>query len=237
MYYSTEKEMEMLDELAVRGGLEIRQMMELAGWHMILLFRILEIPLSALVCIVVGNGNKGGDGLSAARHLANYGWNVSVVLVSGDITDNSWHHLNLVRQMQIPTVLYEEDKAIASKMIKDGDILIDSLIGYHLDGAPYGVFAEIIEIMNKTQKKIIAYDIPTGINATSGECFSPCISAFATLTLALPKRAFQNRDKNAFIFGKVFIADLGIPRYLYDKIAENSRPHFERSADGLILLN
>jgi len=59
MYYATIKEMERLDALAVENGLEIRQMMELAGWHMVRVFRKLGIPQKAKVTVVCGKEIKG----------------------------------------------------------------------------------------------------------------------------------------------------------------------------------
>lgn len=103
MYYSTAKEMEKLDKFAVSNGLNIGQMMELAGWHMVEVFRQLKISKSKKIAIVCGTGNKGGDGLSAARHLYNYGYRkISVILISSKIKDDPKHHLNLLKKMKIP---------------------------------------------------------------------------------------------------------------------------------------
>ena len=92
MYYATAKEMERVDELAVQNGLAIEQMMELAGAHILSIFEKLDIDKDQKTVIVCGKGNKGGDGLSAARHLINHGWDVSVVLVSEDIKPDPMHH-------------------------------------------------------------------------------------------------------------------------------------------------
>jgi len=224
MYYATAKEMERLDKLAVENGLEIRQMMELAGWHMVSLFETLRISKLSSVVVMVGKGNKGGDGLSAARHLANHGWDVSVILLSETISADSRHHLGLLKKMRVPTMIYENNKSKARWVIEHSTVLIDALIGYHLDGPPRGLFKEVIELMNKSGKKIIAYDLPSGIDATTGECLHPCIQARATLSLALPKRAFKVK-KSTVACGKIFLADIGIPNFLYDRIHGGSRPH------------
>lgn len=232
MYYATAKEMEKLDALAVAGGLDIRQMMEIAGWHMVGLLKNMRIPKGARVVIVVGKGNKGGDGLSAARHLANYGWRVSVIVVSSTMSVDAQHHLALVKKMKIPVVLFPKHKNAARALIKGAGVLIDALLGYHLDGPPYGVFKEAILLMNASGKKIIAYDLPSGIDATSGECLEPCIRSTATLSLALPKRAFTVRSARAKS-GDIVLADIGIPAFLYDRIAFGVRPPFD-SRTGLV---
>ncbi|PIR74789.1 MAG: NAD(P)H-hydrate epimerase [Candidatus Magasanikbacteria bacterium CG10_big_fil_rev_8_21_14_0_10_47_10] len=228
MYYATAKEMERLDNLAVQNGLEIRQMMELAGWHMFSLLAGLKISTRAKIVIVVGKGNKGGDGLSAARHLVNNGWDVSALLLSREISPDAEHHLQMITMMKVPIMLYSKNKEKACRLIGISDILIDALIGYHLDGTPRGVFKEVIKLINATGKKIIAYDLPSGIDATSGECRSLCVQAYATLSLALPKRAFRIKKSRAAC-GRIFIADIGIPEFLYDEISSGSRPVFEHS--------
>jgi len=225
MYYATEKEMEQLDKLAVQNGLEIRQMMELAGWHMISLFNILRISRQSPIVVIVGKGNKGGDGLSAARHLANYGWEVSVILLSKIISADALHHLSLLKKMRVPIIVYGENRPRALSVIEHSAVLVDALIGYHLAGSPRGLFKEIIELMNNAGKRIIAYDLPSGIDATSGKCLYPCVQAHVTLSLALPKQAFKIK-KSKVACGKIFLADIGIPSFLYDKIRKKSRPYF-----------
>jgi len=235
MYYVTKKEIAKLDKLAVKNGLEIRQMMELAGWQMISLFKKLKIPQAAGIVIVCGKGNKGGDGLSAARHLVNNGWKVSVVLLLKNLKDDPKHHLKLLKKMNVPVILYSKNKAQAQRVIKNSKVLIDALIGYNLKGAPRGLFGEVIKFMNNTRNKIIAYDLPSGVNTTSGQCLSPCIKAYATLSLAIPKRAFNYKQSRS-VCGKIFVADIGIPKFLYNKVHLRSRPSFEKYNSGLVPL-
>ncbi|MBU0613219.1 NAD(P)H-hydrate epimerase [Patescibacteria group bacterium] len=227
MYYSTEKQMEKLDILAVQYGLEIRQMMELAGFHMLELFRQLKISKTAKVIVVVGNGNKGGDGLCATRHLINNGYKASVILVSTKISTDSFHQLKLLRKMKANVLLYSRRKKECQEMVLKSDILLDSLIGYHLEGAPRGVFKELIELLNSSKARIVAYDIPSGMDSTTGKCYDPCIEAFATLTLALPKKAFLANNGKKYS-GRLFLGDIGIPDFLYDKISKDSRPNFNK---------
>jgi len=235
MHYATEKQMEKLDTLAVQHGLQIRQMMELAGWHIVEVFERLNISKRAKVVIVVGKGNKGGDGLCAARHLINHSWRVSVVLVSKKMSEGALHQLKLLQKMKADIILYPRSRVKAVKLIKKSDVIIDSLIGYHLKGAPRGFFKELIELINAVCKKVIAYDIPSGLDSTTGECLEPTIRAYTTLTLALPKQAFETRSGRK-MSGKIFLGDIGIPDFLYDKIACNSRPRFNKGVNGILKL-
>lgn len=219
--------MERLDILAVQYGLEIRQMMELAGFHMLEVFRLQKISKKLVITVIVGKGNKGGDGICAARHLINNGYKVSVILISNEISLDSRHHLKLLKKMKADILLYPRNKKQCQQRIMKSNILIDSLIGYHLQGAPRGLFKELIEVMNSSKKSIIAYDIPSGMDSTSGKCYDPCIKAKATLTLALPKKAFLKKLGKEHS-GKLFLGDIGIPNFLYNKIKKNSRPKFEK---------
>lgn len=224
IYFATAKEMERLDQIAVEAGLEIRQMMELAGWHMLELLRLLKVEKRSRVVVVCGRGNKGGDGLAAARHLANYGYDVSVVLESTQLKPDPEHHLRLVQQMKIPVSIHNSP-AETSRLLRNADVIVDALIGYHLDGAPRGNFARLIELINSSPAKKIAYDVPSGLDATSGQCLGVCIQADATLTLALPKKAFSTPEGRRYS-GKVYLADIGIPKFLYEKAGSLPRPDF-----------
>ncbi len=236
LYYATASEIEKLDQLAVKYGLEIRQMMELAGWYILAVFDELKIPKYAKVIVVCGKGNKAGDGLSAARHLINHGWKVEVVLLTKQLSSNAKHHLKLIEEMKASILLFSRNKKKVEKVLKKADIIIDALIGYRLKGAPRGACGEIIKMINNVNKKVIAYDIPTGIDVTTGECFDPGIIAEATLTLGLPKKAFQLK-KTLKHSGQIFLADIGIPAFIYDQLAIGSRPDFEASNRSLIKLS
>lgn len=232
-YYATASEIEKLDELAIENGLEIKQMMELAGWHILSVLRHLRISKRAKVTVVCGKGNKGGDGLSAARHLINNGWEVSIIILSKELAPNPKHHLKLLRKMDTEVYLYDDSKSESGKLISKADVIIDALIGYHLKGAPRGDYVKVITLLNKSKAKIIAYDLPTGIDATTGECFTPSVRADATLTLALPKAAFK-KNKARKNSGKIYLADIGIPAFLYDRISPGIRPDFEIGRKSLI---
>jgi hydroxyethylthiazole kinase-like uncharacterized protein yjeF len=230
MYYSTAKEMEKLDTLAVENGLSIIQMMELAGFHMTTVFQKLRIPKTKKIVVLIGVGNKGGDGLSAARHLINNGWShISIILSRKKTTRPSAHHRKLLEEMKIEMVYYNSKSLDHIKeLITEADVIIDSLIGYHLKGAPHGPIADLIMIANASKKFIISYDMPSGIDATTGKCHNPSITAKATLTLALPKKLFLEKcaDDQS---GKIFLGDIGIPAFLYEKIKTGSRPAFDVS--------
>ena len=221
--------MERLDQVAVDSGLEIRQMMELAGWHMVRLFERLEVEAGASVAIVCGVGNKGGDGLAAARQLVNYGWDVQIILVERLVSEDAQHQLKIAQDMKIPVMQFDA----AGIGFGQKDVVIDSLIGYHLDGPPRGLMAEAIKAINDAKALVVAYDLPSGLDPTTGACLQPCVRADSTLALALPKKAFLT-EPGRQVSGRVFLADIGIPAWMYDRINKGSRPPF---SSGLLELS
>lgn len=231
MRYYSEKEIELLDRLAIKNGLQVRQMMELAGFQMLNLFGILKIDRLALITIVCGKGNNGGDGLCAARFLANNGWKVEIVLATSDLNEDGNHQFLLLKKMGVPVVIFNKNPRKAGKMIDNADIIVDALLGYHISGNPRIPYNEIIHLINRSEAKVLAYDLPSGLSA-NGNFFEPHIRADYTLTLAVPKTAFKDPIARAES-GKVYVADIGIPSFLYDKIQKNSRPDF---CGGIMML-
>jgi len=71
--------------------------------------------------------------------------------------------------------------------------------------------------------------VPSGLDATSGECFQPCIRAAATLTLALPKTGLLTAGGRAAA-GRLYLADIGIPPALYRRLGLTVGPIFARTA-------
>lgn len=227
MYFATAEDMSTLDNAAVENGLEIKQMMELAGFNILNLFKHLQIDNHKKITILVGKGNKGGDGLTAARHLGNYGFEVSVVIISKDLQPEPEHQLNLIKKMAIGIHLFYETTD-APALIRGSDVIIDAMIGYRLKGSPKGDYRNATEIANDTDSYKIAYDIPTGIEPSTGKCNNPCFIADATLTLGLPKRAFKTAKAKKFV-GELYLADIGIPEHIYDIVKKGCRPGFSIS--------
>lgn len=232
LYHATAEEMMELDAEAVRRGIDIRQMMELAGWHMLRVFKKLRIKNTAHVVVVAGKGNKGGDGIAAARHLSNNGYSVQIVMLAKRISKESEHHLKIADAMGVPIWYWNEDKGSAINILNSADVIIDALIGYRLEGSPRKQYSELIEGLNMKSTKMISYDFPTGINPTTGVPTAHFIKADATLSLALPKKLFESAEARKYC-GRIFLADIGIPSYVYDVVHARSRPDFN---DGMIEL-
>ena len=217
--YVTAEEMRKIDDMSIREfRVDVLMLMENAGRAAAVLARqmLLGQTIGKRVACLVGAGNNGGDGMVAARHLAN--WGAVVKVISGTSKDKMKSvplgQLNIIEKMGIPILSTDHT-------LGDYDLLIDSLIGYGLEDNPRDRIATIIKDANASGRPILALDVPSGMNATTGEAYDPCIKATATLTLALPKTGFLAPRASPYV-GDLYLADISIPRKVYQSFGQKS---------------
>jgi NAD(P)H-hydrate epimerase len=191
----------MVDELHI----ELAQMMENAGRALADIAIRRFAPRTTAV--LAGSGGNGGGGLVAARHLANRGVDVGVTLAVPEpaLAPVPAHQLDILRRMGV---------ALAPNPGR-ADLVIDALIGYSLRGDPEGRAAELIEWAGRGPAPVLALDLPSGLDATTGRAGTPCIRAAATLTLALPKTGLLRAPEQV---GRLFLADISVPRAVYRRL-------------------
>jgi NAD(P)H-hydrate epimerase len=217
--YVTAEEMRRVDGAAIEGcGIDVLSLMENAGAvTAILAIRIMgRRPSQMRVACLAGKGNNGGDGLVASRHLHNWGADVAVVLSTArdGLGGVAARQLRSVEEMGIPV----HD---AGADLVGFDILLDALLGYNAIGAPREDVAKLIRRANDSKVPILAVDIPSGLDPTTGEPSDPCITARATLTLALPKTGFLNPASRKFV-GDLYLGDVSIPKRVYSEFSQNT---------------
>lgn len=169
------------------------------------------------VVVLIGNGNKGGGGLAAARHLANMGFAVEPVLgaVEEEMPLASKRQLHILRQAGIAEPKGQEaSEFILHERLHRADLVIDALVGYGLVGPPSGISAACSEMCNEAHRPVLAVDVPTGVNATTGEVSDGAVRAATTLALALPKKGTIERAARDYV-GELYVADIGIPRSVH----------------------
>jgi NAD(P)H-hydrate epimerase len=214
---------------ADKGGLTYAEMMENAGRAVAeaILHRV-KITEETRILILCGSGNNGGDGLVAARFLHNWGARVTVVMA--DHPDNfsqltKWHS-GVLRSMFVST-LYPTNNLQFRDTINGSDLIIDALIGYNLQGNPQGMYAALVNMANASGKKIIAVDVPTGLDSNTGQPYEPCIKARYTLTFALPKKGLLEKHAGSYT-GELWIGDIGIPHEAYELMGLHVENIFEK---------
>jgi len=217
--YVTAEEMRKIDDVTIQEfHVDVLMLMENAGRATATLAKqmLRETTFGKRVACLVGGGNNGGDGMVAARHLANWGADVSVIVgtTKDRMKDVPLGQLQVLEKMGIPILSTDYN-------LRDYDLLIDGLIGYGLEGNPRDKVAMIIKDANASGRQILALDLPSGMNATTGEVYDPCIKAAATLTLALPKTGFLAPNASPLV-GDLFLADISIPRSVYERFRQHS---------------
>jgi len=115
------------------------------------------------------SGNNGGDGLVIARQLHSGGGRVKVFLLGDSSKYRGAAKTNFSIITQLPVELIKlENVSIAKKDIAHCDVIIDAIFGTGLDRPVTGLVEEVIRLINKSKKRILALDIPSGINGNTG---------------------------------------------------------------------
>jgi len=197
--------------------IDLIQMMENAGRNLAHLARVRFLnnnPADKKVVVLAGSGGNGGGALTGARHLHNWGAEVNVFLTrpSETLAPATFQQLEILHVMKIPISLPG-----AIPKLEETDLIVDGIIGYSLSGPPQGSAADLIHWANEQGFPILALDVPSGIDATTGKVFDLAIRASATMTLALPKTGLRPPEAKAFV-GELYLADIGVPSFLYKKI-------------------
>lgn len=215
----TADEMREVDRLMIhKYGIELIQMMENAGRN------LADLATGFLgssaggkrVIVASGKGNNGGGGLAAARHLSNWGAKVTVLVPgAAAFSGVSKHQWEILARLPVETIVGADAEALLNSA--DSDLVIDALVGYSLSGNPRGWLRNIIKAINGLDVPVMALDVPSGLDATTGKVFEPCIEASATMTLALPKTGLLEKEARR-VTGTLYLADIGVPAALYEQM-------------------
>jgi NAD(P)H-hydrate epimerase len=196
-------------------------LMENAGWAAVEAIRRWRGQLSGqAVAIVVGPGNNGGDGLVVARLLQQAGCRVILyALVSpstwgGDVALN-WH---IVQKMQVRVVevTKKEDVDVCQRGFAQADFLVDAIFGTGLSRRVEGHYAVVIDLMNGSDRPIVAVDTPSGLESDSGKPLGACVRAALTVTFALAKFGHVVAPGAGYA-GRLEVADIGIPSAIVEE--------------------
>jgi hydroxyethylthiazole kinase-like uncharacterized protein yjeF len=208
----TASEMADADRLAIEGGVPGLTLMENAG-RAVADEVSRRFPDAGLVAVLGGPGNNGGDGFVAARHLRERGYAVRLGL-AGDVS-------RLPADAAIMAKLWTgEIEPLAPELLAGADVVVDALFGAGPARPIEGELGRLIATVNASGIPVIAVDVPSGIDGTTGAVRGVAIRATATVTflrlkpghLLLPGRTHC---------GETILADIGIP----DRVLEIIKPH------------
>ena len=210
----TVEEMRSIEQQAAKVGLPSEVLMENAGLAVAQhTKKWLGSVLGRRFLVLVGPGNNGGDGLVVARHLHDWGANVTVY--SPSPRADSDVNLQLCRQRGIDIAGEQMGRHRWTTCCRRADVVIDAFFGTGssrpLDGAFKQALLNVKEARSRNKNlKVVALDLPSGLNADTGAVDDACVPADLTITLGYPKHGLF-LFPGAGMLGRLVIADIGIP--------------------------
>lgn len=196
-------------------GLPGRVLMECAGRGVVeALVRRYGDVMPGPVAVLCGKGNNGGDGLVAARHLLERGWQVDTLVLAapeslrGDVAAN---YELLLRAGGVPRHLPDE-AVVATTLtaLRRPRLIVDALLGTGLDAAPAPHLAAAIGWIRDAAVPVVAVDLPSGLDSDSGRPPGAVVRAELTVTFAAAKLG-QVLNPGVDACGELVVVDIGIP--------------------------
>ncbi|MBW2094880.1 MAG: NAD(P)H-hydrate dehydratase [Deltaproteobacteria bacterium] len=173
------------------------------------------------VVLLCGRGNNGGDGYVVARYLHQAGLDVSIAILSqlDRITGDARTNLDIIRKMdlalhEIPDGETWED---FRHRLHHSKCIVDAILGTGLNAPVRGFYRTVIDDLNKLQKPVMSIDVPSGLNADSGQVMGVAVKADLTVTFGFPKLG-QVVFPGAGLVGRLVRIDIGIPACVSEKI-------------------
>ncbi len=173
------------------------------------------------ICVVAGNGNNGGDAIVVARYLAKLSKNVKLFILSESkekLSEDNRKNLDIYEKFNLNyRFLNSENFEILREELKDCELIVDGIFGTGFKPPVKGYREDIIKIINESKKPVVSIDLPSGIDADSGDIKGICIKAKITVTFGYLKLCHILYPALDYC-GKVFLANISLnDKYAYVK--------------------
>ena len=188
-------------------------LMENAGRGAVAVLEAKGVGGKVVVC--AGKGNNAGDGFVMARHLENRGHQVRVLLFCdpADLKGDAAINFQILAAAQTPVEVLGggfEDRAL-SVQLSDANWIVDALLGTGMKGEIREPFGRIIRAINQSTAKVLAVDLPSGMDCDTGKPLGECIRADVTATFVARKIGFDEPGASN-LTGEIHVVDIGVPR-------------------------
>ncbi len=175
---------------------------------------LLALGVRGPVVVCCGKGNNGGDGLVVARRLASFGVTPRVLLFADPptLSPDAAAQWRIVEAMDLPRQVHAGptlDGEALTSLFARADWIVDALFGTGLASPARPPFDALIAWINAGPARTLAVDLPSGLDADTGEPMGPTVRARHTVTFVAPKIGFRNPSAAAFL-GRVHVADIGV---------------------------
>lgn len=218
----TVEEMTALERASDKAGVSVDALMRNAGLavanHIIQKF---PSELKGGILVLVGPGNNGADGVITASYLHRYGVQVQIYECTTRKNDNGNTELINENIIPISKAVNDPNLALLHKHLSSNSIVIDAILGTGNNRPIEGQLRHILQQVTTARKggaRVLAIDMPTGLNADTGEVDPSCPGADITIALGYPKIGHFTFP-GASVRGTLEIVDIGIPSGLDEKVS------------------
>ncbi len=184
---------------------------------------LLQLGINGDVVICCGKGNNAGDGFVIARHLENAGSSVTVLLAGPSTSLAGDAAVNFGVLQKSGTRIIEPSPTNLSGLwqseLASADWIVDALLGTGTSGALREPFITAIDALNAAGKKVLAIDLPSGMDCDTGQPLDRCVRATCTATFVARKPGFDAPGATAYT-GQIHVIDIGVPNRLLREISE-----------------
>jgi hydroxyethylthiazole kinase-like uncharacterized protein yjeF len=165
--------------------------------------------------ILAGGGNNGGDGMVLGRKLHSNGAEVSLFLLTDEqkLKGITKKNFKILKKIGVSIKKKPNQKEI-QKALDGNDVIIDAMLGTGLSGEVKGIYKKTIELVNKSGKKVLSVDIPSGINGDTGTIMGVAVKSDITVTFGLPKIGNLNYPGYEQ-WKKLYVSHISFPPELY----------------------
>ncbi len=215
----TAEQMRAVDKAAIEGrGIPSEILMENAGRgiaeHIMML--IADPDDQPRFTIFCGKGNNGGDGFVVGRYLAEAGCDVTFFFLGpiDKLSRDARLNFDRVAGKGLELIELKDESDLPERL--ESDFIVDAVFGTGFSGAPRGLAGKVIEYMNDRTQPVISVDMPSGLNADTGDHEGEVVQAICTCTLALPKYGLYVSPGRE-LAGQVLVVPIGIPSDVVDE--------------------
>jgi NAD(P)H-hydrate epimerase len=179
---------------------------------------LLRIGIYGPVIVCCGKGNNGGDGFVLARHLDNAGVPVRVFLFCPpeELTGDAALNQRIIARAGPPLQVWAAPPLDAGSLRQElarAAWIVDALFGTGLSGPVRPPLDQVIVAINDSPVRVLAIDIPSGLDCDTGLPLGATVRAHHTVTFVAPKQGFARPSARAWL-GQVHVVDIGAPRVL-----------------------